>query len=313
MEAKALAKVPVVDFSKVALVPGSYSWLSACNEVRHALEEYGCFVVVYDQIPSETRGKIFDSAKELFDLPIEIKKLSPNKVPHRGYIGENPGFPRHEGMGIENVLSLEQLQLFANNLWPAGNDSFCETVHAYSKKASELNEVIVRMVFDSYGVDKYESHNESTNYLLRLLKYGEPTENETEVGLPPHEDMSFITILCQNHVNGLEIKTKDGEWIGFELTPPSSFIVMAGDALTVWSNDRVRACTHRVVMSGKATRYTAGFFSFSSKILHVPEKLIDQQHPLKYKPFDHMDYVDYFFSKHVGPRPDCRYKAYCGI
>ncbi|KAK1578492.1 hypothetical protein Q3G72_030683 [Acer saccharum] len=88
---------------------------------------------------------------------------------------------------------------------------------------------------------------------------------------------------------------------------------MAGDALTVWSNDRVRACTHRVVMSGKATRYTAGLFSFSSKILQVPEKLIDQQHPLKYKPFDHMDFVDYFFSKHVGPRPDSRYKAYCGI
>ncbi|KAK2651470.1 hypothetical protein Ddye_011326 [Dipteronia dyeriana] len=41
MEVKALAKVPVVDFSKEALIPGSNSWLSACNEVRHALEEYG--------------------------------------------------------------------------------------------------------------------------------------------------------------------------------------------------------------------------------------------------------------------------------
>lgn len=64
------------------------------------------------------------------------------------------------------------------------------------------------------------------------MKYREPQEDEGNMGFIPHKDKSFMTILHQRQVKGLEIKTKDGEWILIDPSP-SSFIVMAGDACMV--------------------------------------------------------------------------------
>jgi isopenicillin N synthase-like dioxygenase len=53
------------------------------------------------------------------------------------------------------------------------------------------------------------------------------------MAFPSHTDKSFFTILYQNHVSGLEIKARNGEWLSIEF-PPKSFIVMAGDACQVY-------------------------------------------------------------------------------
>ena len=97
----------------------------------------------------------------------------------------------------------------------------------------ELNQIVTRMVFENYGVEKYyDSHMEDTIYRPRLHKYREVDDKETKLGLPVHTDKSFTTILHQNHVLGLEIQTKDGQWIGFD-SSPSSFLFLAGDAFMV--------------------------------------------------------------------------------
>lgn len=92
------------------------------------------------------------------------------------------------------------------------------------------------MIFDSYGVSKYhDSHIEPIYYLLRVMKYREPRIEETKLGFYPHTDKSFTTLLYQNQINGLEVETKNGEWIDVKLSP-SSFAVIAGDAIMVSEN-----------------------------------------------------------------------------
>lgn len=105
---------------------------------------------------------------------------------------------------------------------------------AYSKAAAELEEMVVKMVFESYGVEKYyESHIKSVNYLARVMKYREAQVEEAKLGFVAHTDKSFMSTIHQtNQVNGLEIKGKDGQWFKVELSP-SSIVVMAGDAIMV--------------------------------------------------------------------------------
>lgn len=110
---------------------------------------------------------------------------------------------------------------------------FSETIKSYSEDLSELDQIVRRMILESLGVDKYlEEHMESTNYLLRVMKYKGPETKETKLGLNSHTDKNIVTILHQNQVEGLEVQTKDGQWIN--VTPsPHNFIVMIGDSLYV--------------------------------------------------------------------------------
>jgi len=98
--------------------------------------------------------------------------------------------------------------------------------------------MVRRMVVESLGVEKYmEEHLDSTNYLLRVMKYKGPESNDTQLGLHSHTDKNIVTILYQNHVEGLQVQTKDGKWISFQPSP-NSFVVMIGDSFHV-SNDTI--------------------------------------------------------------------------
>ncbi|KAF8389030.1 hypothetical protein HHK36_025715 [Tetracentron sinense] len=305
-------KLPIIDFSKEDLEPGTIYWDSVRDDVRRTLEEFGCFEAVYDKVSLELHNAIFCALEELFDLPTEIKLRNTSDKPYYGYIGQVPLIPHYEGMGIDDALTLEDVQSFTNLMWPDGNVQFCELAYSFSKRVSELDQMVKRMVFESLGIQKYyESHIESTNYLLRLMKYKGPDLNQSKLGVNPHTDKSVITILHQNQVKGLEVETRDGEWISI-VPSASSFIVMTGDAFLALSNGRLHCPQHRVMLSEKEARYSIGLFSFGKDIIQTPEELVDEEHPLLFKPFNNIGLLR-FYTTEEGQKAESTVKAYCGV
>nr|GEW68879.1 probable 2-oxoglutarate-dependent dioxygenase AOP1 [Tanacetum cinerariifolium]GEZ98294.1 probable 2-oxoglutarate-dependent dioxygenase AOP1 [Tanacetum cinerariifolium] len=69
----------------------------------------------------------------------------------------------------------------------------------------------------------------TVTYLLRVMKYRPPSANKTKLGSISHTDKSCISMLTQNQVKGLEVKTKDNKWIPMEY-PLCSFLLMEGNA-----------------------------------------------------------------------------------
>jgi isopenicillin N synthase-like dioxygenase len=307
--------IPVVDFSDQNMKPGTNTWLSACNVVRTSLEDYGCFVAKYDKVGKDLCNSVVSSIEELFALPLETKKQKTSDRPFHGYLGQVSWLPLYESMAIEDPLTMIECQKFAQIMWPQGNHGFCDIMNEYSKQLGELDHIAKRMVFESYGVDMKicDSLIESSNYLLRCLKYRPHEIDENDIGLQPHSDLTIISVVHQlNNLNGLEIKLKNGEWIGIHASP-SSFVVMAGDAFKVLSNGRISACEHRVIMNEKKTRYSTGLFSFGNKIMDIPKELINEEHPLRYKPtFDNYDYLRFYEKERIN-EPSTRIQAYCGI
>ncbi len=121
MASQTLPNVPIIDLSKEDLKPGTTSWLSACRNVCHALEEYGCFVAVYDKLSLELHNEILEASNELFDLPTETKMQDPRST---DYVAQRTQFPLYERLGIINVGSWEETQKFTHLMWPNGNDHF---------------------------------------------------------------------------------------------------------------------------------------------------------------------------------------------
>ncbi|KAB1214321.1 putative 2-oxoglutarate-dependent dioxygenase AOP1.2 [Morella rubra] len=290
------AKLPVLDFSIEELKPGSSSWLSARNEVCRVLEDYGYFVAeLGNKVPLELHNTMFGGVRELFNFPTETKmKVTSDQIkPCHGYTPT----AQYERMLIDNATSTEKIQK--------------ESANSYVRLIAELDQMVTRMIFENYGVEKYYgSHMEFATRSLVLLKYAEPQKSGTSKGVGIHTDKNFITILHQNHVKGLEIKTKDDDWIVFDPSP-SSFIVLAGGALQVWSNDRIESCVHRVTLTESETRYSLGLFVFHDEILHVLEELVDEKYPLKYKPFNNFEFVK--AQVQYGARGDLTVKAFCGV
>ncbi|XP_059644765.1 probable 2-oxoglutarate-dependent dioxygenase AOP1 [Cornus florida] len=306
-------KLPIIDFTKENLKPGTSSWLTARHAVTHALEEYGCFIAIYDKISSELHDAVFRSLEQLFDLPTATKVQNKSSKPLYGYVGQIPIIPLYESLGIDYPNTPQGIQSFTNVMWPHGNDAFSESLLSYSKVAAELEQLAVKMVFESYGVEKYyESYQSSANYLCRVMKYREPQPNETNKGFVSHTDKNFMTVLHQNQINGLEIKAKDGEFFGVDYLP-QSFVVMAGDAIMAWSNGRIQSPHHRVTMNGNAARYSLAQFSFmQGNKVQTPEELVDEEHPLLFNPFDHLDFLK-FYSEGNNRYLECPIRTYCGV
>ncbi|KAF9612985.1 hypothetical protein IFM89_004789 [Coptis chinensis] len=305
-------KIPIMDFSNEDLKPGSSSWISTRVQVRKALEELGCFEVIYDKVPMEAHQEMFGAMKDLFKLPVETKIKSVNEVLNYGYIGQDKNIPHHEGIGIGDAAAIENVQSFTNLMWPEGNPSFCQTVHSYVHRVLNLEQMVKRMVFESFGLEKYvDSSIESTDYLLRLMVYT-PQGSETR-GLPAHTDKCFVTVLHQNQINGLQVLTKEGEWFPLAPSSPKSFIVMIGESFVAWSNGRLHCPRHHVVMNGLDTRYAIAMFSFNKGIVETPEELVDEEHPLLYKPFHHLDLFRFYFSSEKARTERYTIQEYCAV
>jgi len=312
MGTQILHKLPIIDFTKENLKPGTSSWLETCKDVTDALEDYGCFIAVCDNVSIELHNEIFVALQDLFDLPTQTKVQNKSNIPLYGYVGQIPLVPLYESMGIGYANTQEGVQNFTNLMWPLGNDHFGKTMLTFAKLIAELEQTVVRMVFGSYGLEKYyDSHVRSATYLSRVMKYRAPEKNETNMGFVAHTDKSFMTILHQNQINGLEIKAKDGQWFSVELFP-SSFVVMAGDAAMAWSNNRIHSPLHRVTMNEKKTRYSTAQFSFMEGMIQTAEELVDEEHPLQFKPFDHLEYLK-FFSMEENRRLESALRTYCGV
>ena len=90
------------------------------------------------------------------------------------------------------------------------------------------------MVFESYGASKHCAPIVASNsHLLRFLRYKDPDQDsadDTRIGA--HTDINFATFVHQNQLGGLEVETKDGNWVALEVAP-SQAVFMAGDGMKV--------------------------------------------------------------------------------
>ncbi|KAK9078297.1 hypothetical protein SSX86_002354 [Deinandra increscens subsp. villosa] len=287
-------RLPTIDFSDINKHNrGTVLWDSTKAQVFKALQDFGCFEACFNEISSDLQSSLFSSLKQLFDLPLETKVRNVTEKIYNGYIGQAKEVPIFESLGIEEPES------FANLMWPQGNTEFSDNIKVYSEKLKVLDEVVRTMVLESLNLEKYmDEHMDLTSYLVRVMKYRTPLKDESNMGLLSHADKNILTILQSNEVEGLEVQNKDGEWFKVKFSP-NSCVVMVGETFKVWTNKRLHAATHRVVMNGDKDRYSIGLFSVPKwdKTIKAPEEMVDEEHPLFFKPFDYGEFFKFFLTE----------------
>jgi isopenicillin N synthase-like dioxygenase len=296
----AVKNIPTVDL-KDYTSGGAAARLRLIETLGGGLSEFGFLNVEGHGIdPSLIRGT-YDLWKRFFELPDEVK---------RRYSGIEGGARGYTPFGIEHAKGnpLPDLKEFWHigqeppeghpfrgeypaNVWPAEIPELREpTLRLYSSLERVAENLLLALAeyFELPG-DTFSSMMQVGNSILRVIHYPPvQPEHAPAVRAAAHEDINLITLLCEATDSGLEILTREGEWMPVE-TGPGQIVVDAGDMLSRFTNEVVPATTHRVVNPAENAardRYSMPFFvhPYSACDLTIHDRFAGADNPPKYPP-----------------------------
>nr|XP_009758089.1 PREDICTED: probable 2-oxoglutarate/Fe(II)-dependent dioxygenase [Nicotiana sylvestris] len=102
-------------------------------------------------------------------------------------------------------------------------------------------------------------------------------EPDLTLGLRPHTDFGFLTIILQNHP-GMQIMDKNENWHSVPVVE-GALIVNLGDQLEVLSNGIYKSIVHRLIVNSEKQRISIASIhslALEKKIGPAPE-LVDQK------------------------------------
>lgn len=281
------------------------------QKLRDACQQWGFFHVINHGINPTLIETVDSIARDMFSLPTDIKEKAILPTSFTGYIR-----PEIRAMGKESVpesMLLPNdhiLHHVSSKLWPQGNHKFCEHIQEYKSELTELSHEILKLIISSLGGDVSKHYRsapfENCDFKIRMNFYHnnknlEATTEDHQIFSQAHTDIGCLTILYQDDVGGLQIRTKEGEWVNTKPLP-GSFAVNIGDCLQMWSNCRYRSAEHRVVYGGcKVRRLSIALFMFVQDEAEIcaPQELIDDKSPRVYRAFTFKELRAYF--RDVGP------------
>lgn len=174
--------------------------------------------------------------------------------------------------------------LHGANLWPEDLPGFREAVLDYHGTMTGFAALLASVFARGLELppDYFAQFYKKPLIQVRLLHYlPQDTQAALEGGdSRAHQDAGGFTMLQQDDVGGLEIKSKSGEWL---IVPPveDSFVVNIGDSMRMWTNNRFASTLHRVVNHYGRERYSVGVFAnpdYDTLIRPLPT-CVDAEHP----------------------------------
>lgn len=173
-----------------------------------------------------------------------------------------------------------------------------EMLQEYGSKMAELSKKIMEILLMTLGdgfQKKYESEFKNCHGYMRINNYSAPKSFEDEVeGLGMHTDMSCVTIVYQDKIGGLQVRSQEGKWM--DISPSEgTLLVNIGDMLQAWSNEKLRSSEHRVVLRRPENRFSLAFFWCfeDDKVVLAPDDVVGEGNERIYKSFVCLDYLKF--------------------
>ncbi|KAJ0076121.1 hypothetical protein Patl1_34381 [Pistacia atlantica] len=247
--------MPVIDFNDP----------DALQLIGHACKTWGAFQVVNHGIPSSLLDQTECTSRDLFSLPIE-QKLKASRSPDA-----------ISGYGLIRMKSLKNT----------------------SKKMKRLAEKLMWLMLGSLGITKEDidwanpnSYIPDASSASQMNHYPACPDPDRAMGMAAHTDSSFLTIVYQNNVIGLQVLKEGTGWVTVPMIP-GGLVVNIGDLLHILSNGLYPSVLHRAVVNRSKARFSVAYFYGPPATVQVSPfpKLIGPGHPSLYRPITWSEFL----------------------
>jgi isopenicillin N synthase-like dioxygenase len=281
------------------------------NQLGKAYEDVGFVAVKNHGIPDDLIADLYKYVQQFFAMPIEVKKNYEitGLAGQRGYTSF--GKEHAKGSDAPDLKEFFQyVQIVEDNdpvksEYPdnvkvkevtAFNNTFEKAYRAFEKSGKALLQAIA--LYLKLPENYFDEHIHNGNSILRAIHYPPITrEPKSAIRAEQHEDINLITLLVGASADGLQILTKQNEWVGVT-SLPEQIVVNVGDMLQRLTNNRLKSTTHRVVNPARenwhTSRFSIPFFLHpkSQMSLACLDSCIDASHPKVYPDATAGEYLD---------------------
>jgi len=256
--------LPIIDVD--ALVRRAPERDDVARRIGEACRAHGFFYVTGHGVDPALVAELEAQSRRFFALDEASKLRWPMSLGGRAWRGYFPlggeltsGLPDwKEGLYLGSELPDEHplvragTPLHGRNLFP-DLPGFRETLLAYMQAVTALGHRLVEGIALSLGLESdYFARRYTADPLIlfRLFNYPSrpvPTGTDARWGVGEHSDYGLLTMLLQDDVGGLQVKTPGG-WID---APPvaGTFVCNIGDMLDRMTGGLYRSTPHRVAIN----------------------------------------------------------------
>ena len=264
-------RVPVLDLRRFVSDPDGL-----VRDAGEAYREYGFCGFTHHGIPDPVIQNAYRVFKAFFQLPEAVKaRYRSGAGGQRGYTPFGVEHARdnavpdlkefwHTGreMGPDNPWP----HILEPNAWPDEVPGFRTHALALYQALDGLGTRILQIIALSLGLEQhwFGQRVNLGNSVLRAIHYPPISGRQTRaVRAARHEDINLITLLIGSNEAGLQILSRNGDWI--EVTSiPGTIVVNIGDMMKRLTNDVLPSTPHRVVnppgAKASEARYSIPFF-----------------------------------------------------
>ncbi len=302
--------IPVVDLSEFLSADESRKQ-AFVQALGKAYEEVGFVAVKNHGIPDDLIADLYKNVQQFFKLPsekkyeYEIKELAGQ----RGYTSfgreHAKGFDAPDlkeffqyGQTVENGDSIKEE--YPANVSVSEVPEFSPTLYKSYRNFEKSGIALLQAIALYLGLDEhyFDEYVHNGNSILRAIHYPPIShEPKSAIRAEQHEDINLITLLVGASADGLQILTKQGEWVGVT-SLPEQIVVNVGDMLQRLTNNRLRSTTHRVVNPPRelwgTSRFSIPFFLHPKGKMNLAclEGCINEQNPKAYPDATAGEYLD---------------------
>ena len=292
-----ISKVPTLDLSK--FINGDKNdMLNFSNMLGSSFNQTGFAIIKNHGLEKDITRELYGTMKEFFDLEDEkkIKYYFPDLFGQRGYVIKKQEHAKGSKKGDLKEfyhIGTPSPDALPKNVFPIEINDFQKITTEAFLKLEDIGLKILESIAMYLGLDLnyFSDKVRGGESIMRAIHYY-PIDSKDildgSVRAAAHGDINLITLLMGASADGLEILTKEDNWIPIK-SESDQLVINVGDMLARHTNNKLMSTIHRVVNPSKellnTSRYSIPFFMHPKGEMDLSclSNCIDNQNPKGFK------------------------------